>query len=438
MTRLNPAIPQTFSADAPNMDSGDDRLAFVVDMVREISLQTDPQSMIAIFRKRAYKLHGVDQSVSLSRRDLQFPQYRITRSTRWKEDINPWTQKERLPLLKGGLLAELVYDDQPRVIRDFRPIQNDPAFEYLQDARALISLPLYEGGVPLNMVVRMASEPDAMDAVRVPEALLEANLFGRATSHLLTAGRLQRAYAELDHEMKRVADIQRSLLPQRLPKVPTLDIAASYKTAARAGGDYYDFFDIGDGRWGVLIADVSGHGTPAAVVMAMLRTMLHAQCQSQGTPSAVLCCANAHLCDRSDRYSGVFVTAFYGIYDPSDRSLQYACAGHNPPLLVDRHRRIRELNAAQSVPLAVDVQCRFPEHCARLAPGDTLLLYTDGITEAVNPRGEMYGLERLLSCVKEDVPNAQHIIDCVTHKLIGFTGDIPQRDDQTLLALKVL
>jgi len=131
------------------------------------------------------------------------------------------------------------------------------------------------------------------------------------------------------------------------------------------------------------------------------------------------------------------VTAFYALYDPRDRSLLFSSAGHNPPLLVDRQVRVSELDEAQSLPLGVEGSCSFPEARVTLAPGDTLLLYTDGITEAVNEAGEMYGRQRLLSCVHENVPNAQHIIDCVTHKLLGFTGSGAQQDDQTLVAMRI-
>jgi len=372
----------------------------------------------------------------LSRRDLDWPHYRITRSTRWKEEINPWKEPHRLPLFKGGLLGELIYADEPRILNDVRVGQDDPAHEYLADVRSLISLPIFDGGLAVNLVVRMSREPATWDENRLADAVLEANLFGRATTHLLLAQRLHKAYAELDHEMKRVAEIQRALLPAKLPAIPTLDLAASYQTAARAGGDYYDFFDLGDGRWGVLIADVSGHGTPSAVVMAMLRTMLHLECHQCATPAEVLAHSNEQLFSRAERYRGTFVTAFYGVYDPRDRSLWYSCAGHNPPLRVNRES-IHELDEAQSLPLAVDLGTTFQESKVKLSAGDTLLFYTDGITEAANPAGEAYGRERLLSCIHENAPNAQHIIDCVTHKLRSFTNDRPQQDDQTLLAMRV-
>lgn len=415
----------------------DGRLSLITQMVREISLQSDPQAMIKLFRKRTRELYGGVDSVSLSRRGLEPPKYRITRSTQWTQDINPWQQPDRLPLLSAGLLGELLYEGKPQSLRDLRIPPADQTYEYLRNVRSLIALPLYDSGEALNMVVRTSADPQGFDQINLADAMLTANLFGRATHHLLIAQQLQTAYAELDHEMRRVAHIQRSLLPPQLPNIAGLDIAVSYRTAARAGGDYYDFFDLGDGRWGVLIADVSGHGTPAAVVMAMLRTMLHAQCYQCATPSEMLCQANRQLCDHSDRFSGTFVTAFYAIYDPRDASLRYSCAGHNPPLLVDGKARVRELGDALGLPLAVEASCHFPENSLTLSPGDTLLLYTDGITEAVNERDEMYGLDRLLSCIREDVPNAQHIIDCVVHKLMAFTQNLPQQDDQTLLALRV-
>jgi sigma-B regulation protein RsbU (phosphoserine phosphatase) len=406
-------------------------------MLREISRQSDPQAMISVFRKEAMRLYGGDGSLSLSRRELQAPRFRITRSTQWKEDINPWTEPHRLPVLTGGLLAELLYAEEPQILRDVRLPASDPAHSHLTGARSLMCLPLYDGGVGLNMVVRWSADPKGMDGVRLADALLTTNLFGRATNNLVVAQRLQSAFRQLDHEMLRVAALQRSLLPARLPDIPTLDVAASYKTAARAGGDYYDFFELADGRWGVLVADVSGHGASAAVLMAMLRTLLHARCRQWGTPSGALGVANQHLCAQAERYEGLFVTAFYALYDPRDRSLVFSSAGHNPPLLVDRNVQVSELDEAQTLPLGVEMNCSFPEARTTLAPGDTLLLYTDGITEAVSETGEMYGRERLLSCVHENVPNAQHIIDCVTHKLLGFTRGGAQQDDQTLVAMRV-
>ncbi len=430
--------PELLAARAlESADPSTDQLPLVEEIVREISLHTDPQTMVSFFRRRARKLFGGEGSISLSRRGLEAPVYRITRSTTWPDEVNPWEQPHMLPTFSGGVLADLIYEGKARIISDFRAAKDEPAHEYLGDARSLVVLPLYDDGAALNMVVRYSLAPGGFDHINLGDALLTANLFGRATSSLLVAKNLEVAYAQLDFERKRVAQIQRALLPPRLPDIAGLDIAVSYQTAARAGGDYYDFFDLGDGRWGILIADVSGHGTPAAVVMAMLRTILHGKCHNCGTPAELLSETNRQLMDQSDPHDGTFVTACYLVYDPSDRSLVYTSAGHNPPLLVDRNAKVRELGCAQSLPLGVDVDASFELAPAKLSAGDTLLLYTDGITEATSESDEQYGRDRLLSCVREDVPNAQHIIDCVTHKLLAFTGTSDQDDDRTLLALRV-
>ena len=144
-----------------------------------------------------------------------------------------------------------------------------------------------------------------------------SNLFGRATHNLVLSEQLKKAYDELDAEIRVIGDIQRSLLPTELPKIPTMDLAADYQTSRRAGGDYYDFFPLPDGRWGIWIADVSGHGPPAAVLMAVTHSIAHAFSGPPSPPGNFLSHVNYHLATRYTAASGTFVTAFYGIYDPA-------------------------------------------------------------------------------------------------------------------------
>src|SRR5262249_19500842 len=172
-------------------------------------------------------------------RGLSFPQYRVTRSTTWTEEINPWRDKHRLPLFEGGILAELIYGDEPRVFDDFHPAADEPAAEYLSGCRSLLAIPMYDQGESLNMVILMRHEPAAFPKDQIPDLVWRSNLFGRATSNLVLRDELQRAYQALDRELKIVGDIQRALLPAELPRIPTLDIAAHYQPAQRAGGDYY-------------------------------------------------------------------------------------------------------------------------------------------------------------------------------------------------------
>lgn len=425
------------SMSAPQLQNPQHRLNFVVDTVREISRQTDPQVMVSLFRKRARTLYSGDAFLSLSRRDLAAPYYRITRSTRWPDEINPWKQRDRLPVFRGGLLADLLYSDLPSHRRDLTINPGEPAREYLEDKRSLIALPLYDHGVALNMVIRLSTDPACFDEVDLAGAVFEANLFGCATRNLVLAQQLHQAHAELDYEMQRVGRIQRWLLPARLPHIPTLDLAVSYDTASRAGGDYYDFFEWPDGRWGILIADVSGHGTPAAVVMAMLRTMLHARGRDPSPPAQILGWANRQLAAHVGSNDGTFVTAFLGEYDARRRVLQYASAGHPPPLLVRPGFAVSELDSAQSLPLAVDQDAQFHNGSVTLAPRDALLWFTDGVTDAAGAGGDRYGRDRLVDCLRDDLPAARDMIDCINEKLRAFTDATPMEDDRTLLAMRV-
>lgn len=414
------------------------RLSIIVETMREMSLHTDPQAMVRSYIARTRELRPVDRMVSLSRRGLQSPQYRITRSSLWQDDIDPWKQKERLPVLTGGLLGELVYGDQPRMIDDLQISPNDPAAEYFADQRSLVAIPHYDEGVALNMVVLMRGQQAAFDPQQFPEMVWMSNLFGRATHNLVLSEQLKRAYEEVDYELKVVADIQRALLPAELPKIATMGLAAHYQTSRRAGGDYYDFFELPDGKWGIMIADVSGHGTPAAVVMAILQTIVHAYPFSSNSPGKLLEYLNSHLMQKFMVDNGTFVTVFYAIYDPASRSLTYVSAGHNPPRVKHcSQKRISSLDRAQTLPLGILPEVEFPEHTERLTAGDQIIFYTDGITEARDATSRMFGVERLDQTLENCCLDADGLINAVLEAVDSFTAGHPAEDDRTILVAKI-
>jgi sigma-B regulation protein RsbU (phosphoserine phosphatase) len=415
-----------------------ERLAQVVATMREMSGQTDPQEMNRAYRARMRQLLPVDGSLSLSRRDLTAPRFRVTRSSRWKEEINPWKEKDRLPLLQGGILAELIYGDEPRLFDDLRVGPDDPAWEYLDGYRSAAAIPMYDRGVALNMVVLLRHEPRAFAPEQFPEMVWMSNLYGRATHNLVLSEQLKEAYEQVDYEMKVIADIQRELLPARVPNIPTLGVAAYYQMAQRAGGDYYDFFPLSEGKWGVLIADVSGHGTPAAVIMAVTHSLAHTFPGSHVRPSELLEHVNRHLCALYTSRGDTFVTAFYGIYDPSRRTLTYSSAGHNPPRLKRcEDGTLALLDGARSLPLGLFHPGRYEDETSQLVPGDQLVLYTDGITEAHNGADEMFGLGRLDKVLENCSVGASDLLRSVLEALEAFTGGRPADDDRTLLVAKV-
>jgi sigma-B regulation protein RsbU (phosphoserine phosphatase) len=415
-----------------------ERLDIIVAMMREMSVQTDPQEMRRAYTERIRRLLPVDASLSLSRRDLSRPRFRITRSSHWKEDINPWKEKERLPLLEGGLLGELIYGDQPRLIDELVVPSDDPAWAYLTGFRSLAAIPMYDQGAGLNMVVLLRQEPAAFSREQFPQVVWMSNLFGRATNNLVLSEKLKAAYEEVDYELKVVADMQRSLLPARMPKIPNLAVAAHYQTSRRAGGDYYDFFPLSDGRWGLFIADVSGHGTPAAVLMAVTHSLAHTYPGSHMGPGELLEHVNRHLATLYTVSSDTFVTAFYGLFDPRDRTLTYASAGHNPPRLKRcQDGSLALLNRARGLPLGIVATEKYEEKKYQLVPGDQLVLYTDGVTEAQNVVGEQFGLGRLDKVLEHCNVTVRDLLRSVLDALEEFTAGEPAHDDRTLLVAKV-
>jgi sigma-B regulation protein RsbU (phosphoserine phosphatase) len=429
---------ESFGTDHNPVHDWQKRLALIVETMRDMSRQTDPQAMVRAYGSRMRHLMQTDRMVSLSRRDLEPPKYRITRSSLWKDEVNPWKQKDRLPILEGGLLGELIYGDEPRIIDDIQIAADDPAAEYFADMRSLMAVPNYDQGMALNMVVLMRKESGAFQREQFPEWVWMSNLFGRATHNLVLSEEVKKAYEAVDYELKVVADIQRSLLPVELPRIPHMDLAAHYQTSRRAGGDYYDFFPLPNDQWGILIADVSGHGTPAAVLMAITHSIAHSYPGPPTPPAQMLNFVNYHLASRYSRQSDTFVTAFYGIFDPPKRSLTYSCAGHNPP----RRKRcagggIISLDGVQGIPLGISLEHKYRDRTELLQPGDQIVFYTDGITEAANPAGEMFGLGRLDEVLQDCKHDASDLLGAVLNAVEGFTNGRPLADDRTVLVAKI-
>jgi len=414
------------------------RLGDIMRMMRETSEQTDPQAMVAAYSRHVRSLVPVDAFVSMSRRDLDPPKYRITRFSGWTEKINPWLQKDRLPILEGGLLGKLLYDGEPTIIDELELPPDDPAAEYLAGQRSLMAVPHLEGGKTVNMFVSARTAPGAFDRERFPDMVWTSILFGRSTHNLVLAEQVRAAYDLVDRELQVVGDIQRSLLPSQLPDVPGLKLAAHYQTSQRAGGDYYDFFPLKDGRWGILIADVSGHGTPAAVMMAVTHSIAHMFPGASAPPSEMLNFVGRHLANRYTNHVGAFVTAFYGIYDPRTRELVYSSAGHNPPRL--KHcggGPISVLDGASSFPLGIAADVTYENATIRLQSGDQIIFYTDGITEATDPADRQFGVARLDAAIAPCRDDPKEVIAALLDSLSAFTAGQPITDDRTLVAAMV-
>lgn len=412
------------------------RLREVTQLMRELSQQTDPQEMVKLYRDRMGTYLPVEAYVALSRRGLDRPGFKVTRSSKWEADFDPWQNQDKLPVYESGLLMDLIMEGEAAYLTEVDIPKDDPAHEYLSGMSIIIAVPSYDNGQALNMFVMGLNDPDLFNPTELPDAVWRTNLFGRATNMLVLKRERDRAYEQVDDELRVVADIQRSLLPKDLPEIPGLNLAAYYQTSARAGGDYYDVFPLEDGKWGFLIADVCGHGAPAAVLMAIMHALAHTYPGTTTQPKELLAYVNERLAAHYTA-DGNFITAFYAIYDPSDLTLTYASAGHNPPRL----KRCSDgsmfvLDEAQSIPLGILDDVQYVQTTMQLVRGDQVILYTDGITEAFNHEDELFGTERLDEVLADCGIDAHALIESVLESVEAFTEGRPADDDRTLLVLK--
>ena len=244
----------------------------------------------------------------------------------------------------------------------------------------------------------------------------------------------------LRRDLQGAKDVQQAFFPPESLAIPNLSCATLYRPAHEIGGDYYDFLSLQDGRWGIAIGDVCGKGIGAALIMASLHASLRAQAlHPHVNLSAHIGDVNRLVFESSPTH--FFASLFYGEYDPAALTLNYVNAGHNPPIVIrtgNRSPQMLYLKAAGGLPVGIAADSQFTSRRFQLEPKDLVVAYTDGITEAQNRDGDFWGqqkLEELLLSSQHKAP--QQIIETILNKLTEFVNGHPQRDDMTLVVIRV-
>jgi serine phosphatase RsbU (regulator of sigma subunit)/predicted ester cyclase len=237
----------------------------------------------------------------------------------------------------------------------------------------------------------------------------------------------------IEQELRVARRIQQASLPREVPEPEGWQITPHYRPAREVGGDFYDFLKLPDEHLGLVVGDATSKGVPAALVMAAARSMLRALAQSSDSPGEILVRVNDAL--RSDIPSGMFVTCFYGILDPKSGRLVYANAGHNLPCCRRHDGQADELRA-RGMPLGLMPRMDYEEKETTLETGDSTLFYSDGLVEAHDPKGEMFGFPRLRALVAEHGEEGS-LGNILLEELYSFVGEgWEQEDDITLLTLR--
>ena len=241
--------------------------------------------------------------------------------------------------------------------------------------------------------------------------------------------------ASLQSELEVAATMQQSILPREFPASPTYRIHAHMEAAREVGGDFYDVFQLDDGRIGMAIADVSGKGVPAALFMMVSRTLLKATAAEYSDPAVVVKNVNDVL--TTDNESMMFVTLIYAIYDPNTRKLSYCNGGHNPFLVVSSEGKSELHDPHDGVALGVAENFEFVAHEVEINDGETVVLYTDGVNEAEDRAGTLFGMERFEGLFTTGFKDAQLATNAVFKGVRGFVDHHSQSDDITCLTLCV-
>jgi len=343
--------------------------------------------------------------------------------------------KQEFRLKMGqGIAGTVAEEGEPLLLED---AYTHPKFHRAHDdatgyrTKSMITVPLKVG----NRVTGVAQVINRLDGKPFDQDDLELflALAGLAAIALENA-RMHQTLLEkqrLVKDMEFARTVQESFLPQTAPEMQSYRFSAHYTPALEVGGDFYDFIRLDRDRTGIVIGDVSGKGVPAALFMAKLGSDMRTLAFTEADPAAALAKLNDLLVERSRR--GMFATLLYLVLDTASGSLTMCNAGHLPPVIKKADGTVTRLPAAGGAPLGIMPGMQFGRETVTLERGDTAVLYTDGIIEAMNAREELYGFDRFEALLRRSPSEPDKLKSSIVDDVNRFTGLSPQHDDMTLV-----
>lgn len=339
---------------------------------------------------------------------------------RLDDHLSGWMLKNRKPLVINDISAHSM----------LRGVQLNEAIQ------SILSVPLMCKGKLIG-ILNVFNKKDRGQFSKDDERLL--SIIASQSGQVIENARLYQEEKQLrkyEQELELARNIQQDLIPKELPETDLLDIASFFNPADEVGGDYFDYFNLGKNQIAVVMADVSGHGASAALVMTMLKGIVHAITHEIESPDRVLADINAILNDIAPKDK--FVTMVFLVFDLEKKQLRYSNAGHNPLLYYDPKLNSCQLLELKGPALGLSNLSVYQEKTVALRPGELILIYTDGVTEAFNEKGEMFEEVRLIEAVKDVTSqNSEDVIDHVKGKLEQFKNGASQNDDVAMIAVKV-
>jgi len=360
-------------------------------------------------------------------------------------NLDPNGERGELPQFDDALAHAIVGGTGAHVVSVAPAQRNSPLAQALFSPASVLAVPLANRGQLTHWLVIASTLAHRFDGADLDRALLHVNLATSLLVRPIVFRELTRETERQRQEIESLADIQKLLLPDN-PQIVGLEYAVHWQPAATAAGDYYemsrltefappDFAPTGHDVWGVMVADVSGHGAAAAMEAVQFDAIMRTYRGDGGTPpAAAISYANRYFFSRRSR--GHFMTVAAALYRPDTRTLNYLCAGH-PGMLHRRGRDVRLIGEGDQIPLGVLPDYEYRNNELALEPGDLLVMYTDGLTEARDADDRMFGGGRLRDLVGSGPDSPQALLDDIVDAVRTHQQAEVGSDDQTLIVLKI-
>jgi len=405
-------------------------LAILNDIATAISSVYELNQVVELIVMKCVKHLKVEQGavMLLNKEQTSNPFQTMVRQTDSQSEIIPYH-------LGVQLSGWMLQNEKPLMVNDFQHderfnVGNNPEFPI----RTLLSAPLRLKGEMIGLL-NVFNKREEGGFTDEDQKLL--SIIAAQSAQVIENARLyeeEQALMRMEEDLRVAYEIQVNLLPRENPQLEGYDIAGKSIPAKKVGGDYYDFIMITDHRWAFCLGDISGKGIPASLLMANLQATLRSQTLFGNSSKVCLERSNKLLYRSTDIQK--FATLFYGILDTDSHTVEYSKAGHEPPFLLDPDLNIQRLSTGGTI-LGFMENSEYKEETIPFNPGETLVIYSDGITEAMNDADEEFGEERLESVLRNHVHlPSQELIGRIIQEARTFAGNRPQMDDMTVMVIK--
>jgi sigma-B regulation protein RsbU (phosphoserine phosphatase) len=422
------AALQLLQIENQRLNRAVEELSFLNDLARAIGASTNLQEIMqTIIRRSLQAVHAEQGVITLVGAQAGDPTKTLVRDMVTSSEHQPFRPNQSLLGWMYRYKTTLLLND-PRQDERFRGVNWDASVVSLLCAPLIVKSEL-KGMITVynKKNAEGFSEEDlrflAIIAAQSAQVIENARLYEE-----------EQALLRMQEQVRLAAMIQLELLPQTAPQIPGYDIAGKSIPAQSVGGDYFDFIPMDGARLAVCLGDVSGKGLPASLLMANLQATIRGQTLPNASASECLRRSNTLLFQSTDDEK--FATVFYAILDPAQHRLLYSNAGHNDPFLFSTRRSAPLRLTTGGLVLGILPNFSFQEETIALERGDVLLIYSDGITEAVNAADEDFGEDRLIKLVQHSPLPAGELIEKIVAAIKAFSGNVPQRDDVTLVVVK--